>query len=173
MKKCWIWLIALVLLAGCGQRADTETVNDVYAPQPLAKAQQILVQLPPEVYTPVLQTQEENLYLCDRYSLSTGTYEAGDLQRTVQTAAGFLPENLQMMETVRSGVRRYSFVWTSASDEGIQVGRGCILDDGNYHYVLTAMAPETEAGKLQETWHEIFASFRLTTESESDINTGS
>ncbi len=172
MKKCWILILVLVMLAGCGQPAEPETVSDVYAPQELPAARQIVVQLPPEVYTPTFQTEGESLYLCDRYSVSVGTFEAGDLQRTVYNAAGFLPEKLQMQQTVQEGVKRYSFTWSAASEEGTQVGRGCVLDDGSHHYVLTAMTAEADAGALQSTWHELFSSFRLA-DPEMDLNTGS
>ena len=172
MKKCWIVLLALVMLTGCGQPAESETVSDVYAPQQQPAARQIMVQLPPEAFTPVLQTERESLYLCDRYSISVGTYEAGDLQKTIQNATGYLPEDLQIQKTVQDGVSRYNFIWTAASEEGIQVGRSCILDDGNYHYVLTAMAEESVAGELQSTWHEVFSSFQLA-DKETDFNTGS
>lgn len=172
MKKCWILLLVMLLLAGCGQPAVQESVNDVYAPQELPATRQILVQLPPEVYTPTLQTEGESLYLCDRYSVSVGIFPAGDLQKTVYNAAGFLPENLQMQQTVQSGVKRYSFTWSAASEEGTQVGRSCILDDGSHHYVLTAMAAETDMRQLQNAWHELFSSFRLA-DPEADPSTGS
>ncbi len=172
MKKCWIILLVLVLLSGCGQPAQLETVSDVQVEQPLPRPQRVMIQLPPEVYTPTLQEDTASLYLCDRYSISLTTCQAGDLQQTVQTAAGFLPENLQMQQTMQQQNKRYSFTWTAASEEGIQVGRCCILDDGYYHYVLTAMASEEDSGDLQETWREIFASFRVT-EDREDISTGS
>ncbi len=172
MKKCWIVFFVVLLLTGCGQPAEPETVSDVYAPQALPPARQIMVQLPPEVYTPTLQTEGESLYLCDRYSISVGTYEAGDLQQTVYNIAGYLPEKLQVQQTTQADAKRYSFTWSAASEEGVQVGRGCVLDDGSYHYVLTAMAAEADAGQLQSTWHEIFASFRLA-DREMDLNTGS
>lgn len=172
MKKCWIILLVLVLLSGCGQPASLETVSDVYEQQVLPREQRVMLQLPPEVYTPTLQTDTGSLYLCDRYSVSLATCRAGDLQQTVQTAAGFLPENLQMQQTMQQQNKRYSFTWTAASEEGVQVGRGCILDDGYYHYVLTAMASEEDMGDLRETWHEIFASFRVT-EDREDLSTGS
>ena len=44
---------------------------------------------------------------------------------------------------------------------GNQIGRAAILDDGNYHYVLSCMAPEALGGDLRETWDRVFASFQV------------
>ena len=67
-----------------------------------------------------------------------------------------------MIETAQAGAKRYVAVWTSAGEAGNQVGRCAILDDGSYHYVLSVMADEQDAGRLSEgVWKEIFASFRL------------
>ena len=139
----------------------------------VAGMQQILVQLPPEISTPVLQDEKTGmLYLCDDYSLVVQTMKAGDLEKTIQNATGKNKEDLQILQTKQGGVKRYQWMWTANGENGIQVGRGCILDDGTYHYVLTALADEAVAGKVQPVWKEIFGSFRLTADREN-INTGS
>ena len=46
-------------------------------------------------------------------------------------------------------------------EQGQQVARGCILDDGNYHYVLTALAEAERAGEFEEVWQEIFSGYSL------------
>ena len=81
-------------------------------------------------------------------------------------------EKLQIIETKQGVTKRYQWVWTTNGENGTQVGRGCILDDGAYHYVLTALADEEKAEKVQPQWKEVFASFTLATERE-EISTGS
>jgi hypothetical protein len=46
-------------------------------------------------------------------------------------------------------------------ESGQLVCRAAVLDDGNYHYCLTAVAPAANAGELSEQWNALFASLRL------------
>ena len=150
-----------------------ETVSDVPAEPVAAAMQRVQVYLPPELSSPVVQDQENGtLYMGQDYTVTLQTLQAGDLTKTIRTVTGLERENLQLQTTLQGDVKRHQFVWTAGSEEGIQVGRTCILDDGDYHYVLTALAPESVAGQLQETWREIFTSFCLATEREP-ISTGS
>ncbi len=172
MKKLWVIPLLAMLLAGCGKEQMLETVTDVQAEQVAAVAQRIQVQLPPELSAPVLQDAESTLYLCDDYSVTVQTVEAGDLQKTIRNATGLDKESLQIMKTRQGSTKRYQFMWTASGENGMQVGRTCILDDGAYHYVLTAMADEAVAGQVQPAWKEIFTSFCLATERE-EVSTGS
>ncbi len=173
MKKFWVIPLAALLLMGCSKKATLETIGDTQDAPASATMQQVLVDLPPELSTPTLQDETAGkLHLCDDYTVMVQTMESGDLKRTIQTATGMDMENLQMIQTKQGNAKRYQFVWASNGENGIQVGRACILDDGAYHYVLTAMADESKAGKVQPTWQEIFASFRVIEETEQ-INTGS
>lgn len=173
MKKCWISLILLVLLTGCGVQETLETVGDIPVQPVSAAMQQVLMELPEGLAAPTLESTEQGqLYICDNYTLSVQTLEAGDLEKSLRMATGFSKENLQIMETLQGNAKRYESVWAAAGDPEMQIGRVCILDDGNYHYVLTAMANAAQAGQLQESWNTIFASFRLT-DVEVDLNIGS
>lgn len=173
MKKFWIIPMLVLFLAGCGKEATRETVSDVPSAPVMSVAQRILVQLPPEVSTPALQSDKTGaLYLCEDYSVTIQTVESGDLNRTIREATGMARESLQIMETKQDGVKRYQWVWAVGGENGVQVGRGCVLDDGYYHYVITAMADEDKVATVQQSWQEIFRSFRLSEEREQ-ISTGS
>ena len=173
MKKLWWIPLVALLLAGCGDQTALETITDVPLAPAVATVRRIQIQLPPELSTPVLQEEEQGtLYLCDDYSVTVQTVQAGDLGKTIRDATGIAKENLQIMQTKRSDVKCYQWVWTANTETGIQVGRGCVLDDGAYHYVLTALADESIAGQVQPVWKEIFASFCLATERE-EVSTGS
>lgn len=172
MKKIWVMLLMAILLAGCGKDGALETVSDVQAEPVAAVAQRIQVQLPAELSAPALQNEESTLYLCDDYSVTVQTVAAGDLQKTIRNATGLNKENLQIMQTRQGDAKRYQFMWTANAETGIQVGRTCILDDGAYHYVLTATADEAVSGQVQQAWKEIFTSFCLATEREN-VSTGS
>lgn len=173
MKKIWVIPLIALLLTGCGKSRVFETVSDVPAAPVAATMQRILVQLPSELSTPALQSEQEGtLYLCDDYSVVIHTVQSGDLARTIQNATGMKKDDLQILQTRQGSAKRYQWVWTANGENGLQVGRGCVLDDGAYHYIITALADDEKAWQVQPAWKEIFASFRLTTDRE-EISTGS
>ena len=173
MKKLWVIPILALLLAGCGGEKALETVSDGEDTPVIATEQRVLLQLPQELSSPVLQSEKTGtLYICDDYSVTVQTVAAGDLNATIRNATGMNKEDLQIMQTEELGVKRYRWVWAAGGENGVQVGRGCILDDGNYHYVLTALADEDKASAVQGSWQEMFKSFGLAQEREP-ISTGS
>lgn len=173
MKKLWVIPILAFLLAGCGSEKTLETVSDAEETPVIATQQRVLLQLPQELSAPVLQSEKTGtLYICDDYSVTQQTVSSGDLDKTIRNATGMDRTDLQIMQTEEKGVKRYRWVWATGGENGVQVGRGCILDDGHYHYVLTALADEKVVSKVQPAWKEIFGSFRLADEREQ-ISTGS
>ena len=173
MKKLWVLPILALLLAGCSGENALETVSDVEETPVVSVMQRILIQLPQELTAPVLQSEKNGaLYICDDYSVTVQTVASGDLNETVRNATGMNRSDLQIMQTQQNGVKRYQWVWATGGEKGAQVGRGCILDDGNYHYVLTAIADEAAIGRVQASWKALFNSFRLTEEREQ-VSTGS
>ncbi len=173
MRKLLLIPILAILLAGCSRETMLETVSDVQDTPVMAAQRRIQLHLPPELSAPAIESEETGtLYLCDDYSLTLQTMASGDLQKTIRFAAGMEKEDLQIIANRQGDAKRYQWVWTTAGEQGLQVGRACVLDDGAYHYVLTAMADEEKAGKVQPQWKEIFTSFSLAAEQE-EISTGS
>lgn len=173
MRKLWVIPILALLLAGCGGEKTMETINDEQETPVVATEQRVLLQLPEELSSPVLQSEKTGtLYICDDYSVTVQTVAAGNLDATIRNATGMNGEDLQIIQTEERGVKRYRWVWATGGENGVQIGRGCILDDGNYHYVLTALADEDAASRVKSAWNEIFGSFRLADEREG-ISTGS
>ena len=173
MKKIWFVLALVMLLAGCARNNALETVTDVIDAPVISKMQKILMQVPQELSSPVMQSENAGkLYVCDDYTVTVQIVESGDLEKTVRDATGMAKEELQILQTKQGDAKRYQWVWTANAETGIQVGRGCILDDGAYHYVLTALTDEYLTEKVRAYWNEMFASFRLTEERE-EISIGS
>ena len=171
--KIILALVLSVLLCGCGAEPTWEIVEDVQPVEPVAAAQQLYVSLPVEASTPTFQDDTAGeIYLCNGYTLTKQILPSGDLQSTVKTVTGLEKDQLELLQTIQEDAQRYDFVWTAATEEGLQVGRACILDDGNYHYVVSTMAEESRAGDLQETWLQIFDSCRLFP-ADFQFNTGS
>ena len=172
MKKLVVLMLIPVLLSGCKVQETFETVEDLPVVQVAAAPQQFFVSLPTEIAAPTFQSDREELYVCEDYTISKQILESGDLERTIITLAGRPKEELDVIQTLQDTYDRYDFVWTSAGEEGLQVGRACILDDGNYHYALTTMAGEETAGQMRETLQDMFDSCRLL-DPDVNLSTGS
>ena len=150
-----------MLLCGCAPEQTFETVTDEMVLNASAQPREILLTLPEETLLPAMETEQGTLYLCDGYDVAVQTMESGDLDATVRQVSGFGKEELTIMQTKAGDYTCYEFVWTGTGDLGEEVCRAKILDDGNYHYVLTASASAKMAGELQEIWNGMFETFEL------------
>lgn len=160
MKKVCFVLVLALFLTGCG-RETFETVSDIYDVPALAQPRQLELALPEEAAVQSMESSEGILYLCDGYTLTLQTMDAGDLDRTLRQCTGFTKDQLTVMETQHDGVKRYDCVWSAAGEGGDQVGRAAVLDDGSCHYVVTVMANFAAAGDLADTWENILDSISL------------
>ena len=159
-KIVWILTLSLVL-CGCGTQETMETVADEMVVPVLAEPREIFVALPEDSALPVMESEYGTLYICRDYDVMIQTVEAGDLDETVRRVSGFGVEDLTVIETGEGELDRYEFVWTSAGELGQQIGRATILDDGTWHYVLSATMDAQKIGEYQEVWNGIFESFSL------------
>ena len=162
MKKIWWLLLVAVLLCGCSAQQVAETVSDELLLSTMAPQKELSVKLPANASQATLAAEDgAQLYFCDDYTLTVQTCVSGDLDRTVRALCGYGAKQLTVLETKLGGVKRYDWTWTSAGEQGAQVGRAAVLDDGNYHYCVTAMADEADGGTLDAQWDTLFASLGL------------
>lgn len=159
MRKLWILILAALLLTGCGRAETMETVADIWDVPAAAIPRQIHVELPEEGSTEALESDTGRLYVTDNYSLSLETLASGDLDATLTQLCGRGREGLTVMETESGGIKRYDFVWAAAGETGEMLGRGAILDDGDYHYCMTVLRPADGGSPLM--WNQVFDSFGL------------
>ena len=159
MRKLLLILSVLLLLPGCGGEETMETVADEVLVAVSAQPKQIQVDLPEEAVLPAMESDSGVLYICRNFDVSIQTLEGGDLPQTIRTLSGMEPEELTLIQTEAGDQIRTEFVWTSAGETGDQVCRAAILDDGNYHYVLTAMIDAEKAWQYQEIWNGMFETF--------------
>ena len=159
MKK---WLVIAVLalgLSGCGSEEVMETVADEWMVPVMAQPMQIQVELPGEAAMPVSETESGRLYLCRDYEIALQTLSSGDLDATLRSVTGYGKEDLTILETLRSRMPCYEFTWTCAGENGDRIGQGILMDDGNYHYVMTALWDAEKTETMQLSWSEVFSSF--------------
>lgn len=157
MKKCCLLLMIMLLLTGCKEHMDFETMSDVY--QQTAVARNILLTLPESAAMPVSTHADGTLYICDDYSISIQTMAGGDLNRTLKAVTGYTADKLQLLQQKQGGLIRYDCAWSCAGEGGDTVCRGVVLDDGYYHYVLTVLMDAEKAGQLQAQVNALCASF--------------
>ena len=172
MKKRFILFLLAAFLTGCKAQETFETVEDLPVVETAAVAQQFFVALPEDAASPTFQSDTEELYVCEAYTISRQIMESGDLKKTIKTLTGKSQDDLEVIQTMQETYDRYDFVWTSAGEEGLQLGRACILDDGNYHYTLTTMTREESFDGVRETVQDMFDSCKLL-DPEVNLSTGS
>ncbi len=161
MKRFGIILLISLLFSGCGAEETFETINDDWVQSAAAPKAEIVLALPEEAASPVVSGEEGTLYQCDGYEIFVQTLESGDLDATLRRVTGFGREHLTVIETLFQGGTRYDLVWSCMGENGEQVGRACLLDDGNYHYVLSTLADADRAGEFEETWEALFSTYSL------------
>ena len=174
VRTLWGLLILALLLTGCKPQGELETVMDGQVVPKQAEKMEILISLPENAASAVMSSEEAGtVYFCDDFVLTMQTTQSGDMHRTVADTTVFPYDRLPVLETVQGEAKRYDCVWTAAGESGDQVGRCAILDDGNYHYVLTVMADAEKAGELTENlWNDVFSSFQIV-KPDAAINSGS
>lgn len=161
-RVLWISLLFLFVLAGCGAKETFETVEDEMAAPTAAPMGQLSMALPESATMSVMDNGAgDRLYLCDGYTIAVRTMASGDLEKTLYETTGFSKEQLKLIQTNHHGADRYDLVWSAAGEGGDQVCRATILDDGNYHYVVTIMAPGETAGEFTENWQSILSSLSI------------
>ncbi len=162
MKKLCILLLAVFLLCGCAEQKTYETISDELETPKLPTQLEMTALLPEGATSPVFSTTDAGkLYEYADCTITMQAVAVGDFDGLIRDVTGYNREYLQIMESVQAGLPSFQVVWSSAGEGQTQVGRACILSDGNYYYVLTAMVPESKAGSLSKgELKEMFASFR-------------
>lgn len=161
MRRVVALIMGLLMLTGCETAKTYEMVADEWAEPAAVDPRQIHFFLAEDMVMPVMESDGGKLYLCEEYDVMSQILEGGDLQKSVQKVSGYLPEELTIIQTASGEVDKYEFVWTGSSDEGQQIGRATLLDDGHYHYVLSATIQADRIEEYQEIWNGIFESFKL------------
>lgn len=161
MKKLYLMVALILLLCGCSTERTFETVTDEIVLKASAQPREILLTLPEETLLPAMETDRGTLYLCDGYDVAVQTMDSGNLDGTVRQITGFGSDDLTILQTRAGEYTCYDFVWTAATDLGQQVGRAKILDDMEYHYILSASTSANKAEEYYEIWNGIFESFGI------------
>ena len=161
MKKWILFGLCTVLLTGCAAQETFETVADEQVQSVSAPMGQVIITLPEEAASPVSESDSGTLYQCDGYEIMLQTLPAGDLNATIQSLSGYSRSYVTVIETNINDWKRYEFVWVSAGEQGDCLGKAAILDDGSYHYCLSALADADRVEEFEADWETMFDSFAL------------
>ena len=159
--KIIVLILAALLLSGCQGKETFEYVTDELVVPASVQPREVHFFLAEDPAMPAMESDGGKLYLCGDYDVMIQTREGGDLEETVKAVSGFSSEELTLIQTASGDVDRYEFVWTSCAEDGELIGRATILDDGNYHYVLTVLSPAESVQNREEIWETLFQSFAL------------
>lgn len=155
----WIVILMAMFLCGCSVQETFETISDEPVQVVMAQPREISVRLPDNAVAPVLESDTEQVYLCEDYEIVIETLASGDLDATVRSICGYDRQQLTVMETQWDNVTRYEFVWTAAGEKGDRLGRAVILDDGSHHYCMSVLRDAQAVSQV--VWQDVFASFAL------------
>lgn len=161
MKRCVLLMMLMLTLCGCAAEEVFETVADELALPAMAQPREIAVNLPDNALAPVLDSDSQQIYLSEDYEILLETLTGGDIDATIRSLTGYEKDKLTVIQTQWDGVERYEFVWVSAGESGDRLGRGVVLDDGNYHYCMSVLRDAENRKMSQIVWREVFASFQL------------
>lgn len=154
--KIIVLLCVCALLTGCAATPTFETLGQVQHEQPVVR-KTASADIPADALE--LENGTDGAWLCGSYYLEIRTVQSTDLGETVQTLSGCDEEKLTVMTLSDHGMDRYEWVWTAMSEEGRQLGRAVVLDDGNFHYCLSAVGPAEQGSSLAAEWNELFSTF--------------
>lgn len=162
MKRCWIIVMLALAFTGCGVQETFETISDSYVIPAMAQARQIQAEIPADAAVLTMESEDGGtIYICENYTVSILTLPSGDLDGTLRTVTGYGRDALTVMQTQSDSYARYDVVWSSAGEGGDQVGRAAIVDDGSYHYVLSAMTGADQTEAVSADWEQLFQGFGI------------
>lgn len=160
MKRILLVLLMSLLLAGCAEAELGETVADVWQEAvTVAAPRETRLELPGEAVACAMESDTGRLYFGDGYEVMVQTLSSGDLDATIRALTGFDREDITVLQS-QSDPKRWEFAWASAGEGGERLGRGVVLDDGNYHYCLTVLQ-DADDDDCQIIWSQVFNSFEL------------
>ena len=170
--KIFVTILACLLLCGCAGEPVLETVADELVQPVMTEAYCPIFTLPKDAAVTTMESdQNGTIYFCDGYTVTLRTLPGGDRNKTILETTGFSSDALTLVETREEDFSKTQCVWSAAAEEGEQVGRLTLLDDGVNHHVLTCMTSAEDASKLSSQVQQLMDSFRLVT--PDTLNTGS
>lgn len=163
MKKCMVWLLAALLLAGCAAEPVYETIGDVCGnSEPVSTPGTIEFAVPEGAQVQTSETDSGvNYYTVGDWEIWTQVREGGDIRATMKEVTGMDPDALTVMSRQVDGMDCHETTWTANGEDGVMVGRAAVLDDGNHHYCMALMVPQAQAEQIGENFMQLLDSVMI------------
>ena len=164
VKKWKIWIaLAALLLSGCagGEQPVLETMNpEACAPVEKPAAGVIQMDIPGEAAAQTMSDPEAGeVYTWEDNTLQVQTLSGGDIRKTLEPITGMDYDSLTVMRYEKQGMTCYQTVWSTTGENGVQLGRALVADDGVYHYCVSFLSPEEK--NTQDIYDSLCASFSV------------
>lgn len=162
MKKLVYLILMALVLTGCGrEEAVFETIGEsAYTPVSAPEPACISVWIPDSA---AAQTAADGtaaeIYIWDDCEMRIQTMDGGDLDRTLEALTGRSADALTVVSYEKNGLKLHQSVWSASGEEGVQLGRCLVADDGVYHYCVSLVSPEDTDSS--DAYAQICASFSL------------
>lgn len=163
LKKGIIWIMTALLLTGCAAEPVYETIGNVWDnPEPVASAASMEFSLPDGAEMEVLSEESgSKSYRVGNWELWTEVYPGGDVSATLEQVTGMDADALTVIQRQVGNMDCHETTWTTTDEEGVNVARAAVIDDGNYHYCISLMVPEEDAQEVGNFFEEILYSVNL------------
>ena len=164
MKKWVIWVIAAAVLSGCSAQPAYETIGNAWAvSEPAAVQGTMNFALPDGAQ---MQTMGDDTgaasYCVGQWEIWTQCYPGGDIRFTLEQVSGMSAEAMTIVSSQVHSMPCAQVAWTTNTQDGAQVVRTAVFDDGNYHYCISVSVPEADAGEAGEFFSQILSSVTIT-----------
>ena len=161
MKKLIIISLLFLFLCGCAKETEFETISDVDS-YPSNEPSEVTFILPEEASVQTMEDGDGNhIYICENYCVETYTFPSGDIGDTIQKVSGFAKDDITVLKRENGDIKRYECTWSSAGEGDLQVCRASVLDDGNFHYVLSASGNQLSVSSFEDQWQSMFSSYSI------------
>lgn len=163
MKFLCLLLCLAFLSCGCAQKVEYESVQSCGTEFEYVD-DVMQISLPGCAFDMVIETDNDKIYFCDGYYISTQVFQETDLNETLQSCTGFDKDSLDLIETKSNEMVRYDCVWSSAGEGSDQIGRVAIFEQDSIHYVVSVMCAMEQYKDCAQQWDDLFSSIQISTD---------
>ena len=162
MKKGIVWIMLMLLLTGCSSETTYETIGNVWEEsEPTAVQGTMDFALPEGARMEVLEENGSKYYSVGNWEIWTQVYPSGNIRSTIELVTGLEPDMPTVVRQQVEDMTCHETAWSTTGEDGMKAARTAVLDDGNYHYCISVMVPESDAEEVGDFFTQILDSVSI------------